>query len=66
VRAEGRGDDGPAWAASAACLGAGVLEEARAAFREEANSVKLLALARETAGNAPVEEALQAHLVRVG
>ena len=66
VRAEGRSDDGPAWAASAACLGAGVLDEARAVFREEANSVPLLALAHETAGEAAVDEALQAHLARVG
>jgi hypothetical protein len=66
VRAEGRSDDGPAWAASAACLGAGVLEHARTAFREEANSVELLVLAREAAGEAAVEGALQAHLARVG
>jgi hypothetical protein len=66
VRAEGRSDDGPAWAASAARLGDGVLEEARAAFRDEANTRRLLALAYETAGEAAVERALKAHLVRVG
>jgi hypothetical protein len=66
VQAEGRSDDGPAWAASAVCLGAGVLDEARAIFREEANTVQLLAIAREAAGEAAVERALQAHLTRVG
>ena len=66
VRAEGRSDDGPAWAASAAGLGAGVLDDARAVFREDANSVPLLALAHETAGEGAVDEALRAHLVRVG
>ena len=66
VRAEGRSDDGPAWAASAACLGDGVLDEARTAFREEANTILLLSVARRTAGDAAVDRALQAHLARVG
>jgi hypothetical protein len=66
VQAEGRTDDGPAWAASAARLGDGVLDTARAAFREEANTVLLLAIARESAGETAVAEALRAHLTRVG
>lgn len=66
VQAEGRSDDGPAWAASAACLGAGVLDQARAAFRDEANTVQLLAIARGAAGEAAVDAALRAHLTRVG
>ena len=66
VRAEGRSDDGPAWAASAALLGDGVLTKAREAFREEASSVALLSLARGAVGEAAVERALQAHLSRVG
>jgi hypothetical protein len=66
VRAEGRSDDGPAWAASAALLGEGRLEHARAAFREGANTLPLLSLAREAAGAGAVERALQAHLTRVG
>ena len=66
VRAEGRSDDGPAWAASAALLGDGVLTNARQAFREEASSVALLSLARGAVGEAAVERALQAHLARVG
>jgi hypothetical protein len=66
VRAEGRADDGPAWAASASCLGTGVLDEARAAFREEGDSQLLLERAREAAGGAAVERTLAAHLARVG
>jgi hypothetical protein len=66
VRAEGRSDDGPAWAASAALLGEGRLESARSAFREEANTVPLLSLARAAAGESAVDRALQAHLERVG
>jgi hypothetical protein len=66
VRAEGRSDDGPAWAASAALLGDGVLTRARKAFREEASSVALLSLARSAAGEAAVDRALTAHLSRVG
>jgi hypothetical protein len=66
VQAEGRSDDGPAWAASAARLGAGVLDGARAAFRDEANTVLLLAIAHESAGEAAVDQALRAHLTRVG
>jgi len=66
VRAEGRTDDGPAWAASAACLGAGVLDEARAAFREDGDAELLLAAARRVAGDAAVERALAAHSARVG
>ena len=65
VRAEGRTDDGPAWAASASCLGTGVLDEARAAFREEGDSEPLLETAREAAGEAAVERALAAHKRRL-
>jgi hypothetical protein len=66
VRAEGRSDDGPAWAASAALLGDGVLDRAREAFREEASSVALLSLARGSVGEQAVERALQAHHARMG
>ena len=65
VRAEGRSDDGPAWAASAALLGDGVLTRAREAFRQEASSVALLSLARDAAGEEAVERALQAHVARM-
>ena len=66
VRAEGRSDDGPAWAASAATLGTGVLDDARAAFREDADAEPLLSLARGVAGDPAVEHALAAHRGRVG
>jgi hypothetical protein len=66
VRAEGRSDDGPAWAASAALLGDRALRNAREAFREEASSVALLSLARGAVGEAAVDFALTAHLSRVG
>jgi hypothetical protein len=65
VRAEGRSDDGAAWAATASCLGAGVLEEARASFREGADSGPLLARAREAVGETAVERALAVHAIRL-
>jgi hypothetical protein len=65
VRAEGRDDDGPAWAATAACLGTGVLVEAREAFRSGGDAEPLLRLALENAGEDAVERALAAHLSRV-
>ena len=65
VRAEGRMEDGAAWAASAAWLGSGVLEDARAALRLHRNKEPLLELARAAAGGAAVERALAAHAGRV-
>jgi hypothetical protein len=59
MRAEESVDDGPAWAASVALLGAGVLKEAE-------DRDQLLARAREAAGNEAVERALEAHARRVG
>ena len=66
VRAEGRRDDGPAWAASASCLGAGALDDARAAFREEGDPEPLLERAREAAGAPAIDRALALHRTRVG
>jgi hypothetical protein len=66
VRAEGRTDDGAPWAATASCLGEGVLDDARARFRLDGDAEPLLALARESAGAEPVERALAAHCDRVG
>jgi hypothetical protein len=66
VRAERRSDDGAAWAASAATLGTGVLENARAAFREDADAAPLLSVARGVAGDAAVDRALAAHRDRSG
>ena len=59
LRAEGSGDDGPAWAASVAQLGQGVL-------RETDDPQSLRARAEEAAGAEAVENALAAHGQRVG
>ena len=59
LRAESSGDDGPAWAASVALLGQGVLKETE-------DEGELLARAREAAGDEAVERSLAAHGRRVG
>jgi hypothetical protein len=59
LRAEGVAQDGPAWAASVALLGEGVLKETD-------DPQELLARAHEAAGEEPVERALAAHRTRVG
>ena len=64
VRAEEKDDDGPLWAATAALLGRGTLEEARAALRLHADPQPLDAAARAAAGTEAVEAALAAHAVR--
>ena len=58
LRAEGTGDDGPAWAACVARLGDGALKESD-------DPDVLLALAKESAGEEAVERALAAHSQRV-
>ncbi len=59
LRAEGSGgEDGPAWAASVALLGKGVLKETD-------DAAELVARAKEAAGPEPVERALVAHRQRV-
>jgi hypothetical protein len=65
-RAEGRDGDGAAWAATAALLGEGGLEEARQALRLRADPGPLDALAREIAGDDEVGRALAAHARLVG
>lgn len=60
-RADGRDGDGPAWAATAACLGQGALESAREALRNDGNADPLEAAARTAAGDERVERALAAH-----
>ena len=59
LRAEHSTEDGPAWAASVALLGRGVLKETE-------DSGELLARAREVAGAEAVERSLAAHAGRVG
>jgi hypothetical protein len=61
LRAEDAGGDGPLWAASAALLGAGRLDEARAALRLRGDPAPLDTAAREAAGDSAVDEALAAH-----
>jgi hypothetical protein len=65
ARAERTDGDGAAWAATAALLGEGGLEEARRALREGGDGGPLERLARATAGDDAVERALAAHRRRV-
>jgi hypothetical protein len=65
-RAEGRDGDGAAWAATAARLAAGGLDEARDALRRTGDASRLDEAARAAAGAEPVERALAAHAVLVG
>ena len=66
VRAAGTDGDGEAWAATAALLGRGGLDEARAALRDDANPKPLAEAARAAAGADDVERALRTHRSRVG
>ncbi len=65
-RAEGRDGDGTAWAATAACLGSGGLDPARAALREQGEAGVLDGVARASAGDDAVGAALAAHARLVG
>jgi hypothetical protein len=65
-RAEDRDGDGPAWAATAARLGRGGLEDARRSLRLDGDPRPLDRVARETAGDDPVDAALAAHVRVVG
>jgi hypothetical protein len=65
LRAGGEGDDGPLWAASAALLGTGRLDEARTALRMRGDASGLDAIARQAAGDGPVERALALHRTRL-
>jgi hypothetical protein len=64
VRAEETDSDGPLWAATAALLGSGALDEARTALRLHADPQPLDAAARSVAGAEAVDAALAAHAVR--
>ena len=59
LRAEHSTEDGPAWAASVALLGRGVL-------KETSDGEELLVRAREAAGDEAVARSLEAHARRVG
>jgi hypothetical protein len=65
LRAEGAAGDGAGWAATAALLGEGALDQARATLREELDPGPLLELARGAAGGAAVDNALAHHALRV-
>ena len=65
VRAEERDGDGAVWAATAAVLGSGRLDEARSALRVRRDASALDALAREAVGDEAVDRALAAHAARL-
>lgn len=65
LRAEQAQGDGVAWAATAAFLGEGELEDARAALRDAADPEPLSLLAISAAGPEVVEQALTAHAGRL-
>ena len=64
LRAEGADGDGQLWAATAALLGRGELDEARTALRLHSDPAHLDRIARETAGDEAVDAALVEHCVR--
>ncbi|HET7573067.1 MAG TPA: hypothetical protein VFJ77_10435 [Gaiellaceae bacterium] len=66
LRAEGAEGDGALWAATAALLGRGGLDEPRAALRIRGDAAALEEAARAAAGDAAVERALAAHAGRLG
>jgi hypothetical protein len=61
LRAEEAEGDGSLWAATAALLGRGVLDEARTALRLRSDPAPLEAAARAAAGDEAVDAALAAH-----
>ena len=65
-RAEDADGDGPAWAATAALLGRGSLEDAREALRMTGDPEPLADLARSSAGADAFDNALASHRGRVG
>jgi len=65
VAADERDGDGEAWAATAALLGEGELDDARAALRLGGDPAPLAALARAAAGVEAVERSLAAHRLRL-
>jgi hypothetical protein len=65
LRAEEAEGDGPLWAATATLLGAGGLDDARAALRLRGDAAPLETAARATAGDAAVDAALATHAGRV-
>ena len=66
ARADGLQGDGPVWAATAALIGSDRLEGARAALRDRGDPAPLDRLARDSAGDEAMDEALRAHARLVG
>lgn len=66
ARADRRGGDGVAWAATAALMGQGRLEAARTALRDRGDRSPLERLAREAAGDRELDRALETHARLVG
>ena len=64
LRAEEAEGDGPLWAATAALLGRGTLDEARTALRLHSDPQPLEAAARAAVGDEAVDAALAAHAAR--
>ena len=65
LRAEDIAGDGAAWAATAATLGRGALDEGRSSLRLDNDPSPLERLARSTVGNARVDASLAAHRTRL-
>ncbi|HET7567893.1 MAG TPA: hypothetical protein VFJ91_07875 [Gaiellaceae bacterium] len=65
LRAEDAPGDGPLWAATAALLGAGSLDDARAELRLRGDAAPLDRAARSAAGDEAVVRALAAHDARL-
>ncbi len=65
LRAEQIGGDGAVWAATAAVLGRGELEDGRSRLRLDNDASPLERLARAQAGDAAVEQALHTHRGRL-
>ena len=65
LRAEDAEGDGALWAATAALLGSGRLDEPRAALRLRGDASPLDEAARAAAGDEAVDAALTAHVGRV-
>ena len=66
LRGERADGDGAAWAATAALLATGGLDDARAALRDRGDPEPLEQLARASAGDEAVARALAIHARRVG
>jgi hypothetical protein len=65
LRADSAPGDGVAWAASAALLGAGELEDARTALRDGGDAAPLTGLAESHTDGPALEHALAAHTRRL-